>query len=62
MTRIKSGAKPPQSKARFARKTFVPIRVNSCLMFRIYREMLVLQTLGHDFGLLRLDLFGRGVQ
>ena len=32
------------------------------LTLRIYREVLVLQMLGDGFGLLRLDLLGRGVQ
>jgi hypothetical protein len=30
--------------------------------FGIYGKMLVLKTLGHSFGLFRLNLFGRSVQ
>src|SRR6476659_6244860 len=43
-----------------ARETF---DAEGCsLALRIYRKMLVLKTLGHRLRLLRLDLFGRGVQ
>ena len=53
-----SGAAPIVEKT--ARETF---DAEGCsLTLRIYRKMLVLKTLGHGFGLLRLDLFGRGIQ
>jgi hypothetical protein len=44
--------------------TRLPLQIppdHRVLAFWIYWEMFVLKTLGHGFGLLRLDLFGRGV-
>ena len=46
----------------WAKRTIAGAPGGRILLLRIYREMLVLKTLGHSFGLFRLNLFGRSVQ